>query len=191
MRGFQKSRKTHTIHYVLPNGKKKAIKADVYAGKTGFDLTVTMADLERAEKLGGVGTTQTCMMAVCADRHADMVPHPFETVEWTESRAYFITEWRPNRNPKCIVYRHDDKMAAMFDSPSGRRELRKILKAEGKISVQLHPVPVPGSRSGTNPKGKNFGARAHIVPKSNYGSYKRLQRAIPFFQEAQLAQIKD
>src|SRR5437879_4833689 len=91
MKGYRLRPKGHFIHYTLPNGSKKKLYSKVYYGKKGFELKVTQADMDRAEGLGGIGTTMACMMAICPEHQRDTVPHPFELVEWTDSMAYFIT----------------------------------------------------------------------------------------------------
>jgi hypothetical protein len=191
MRGYKKRERGHTIHYTLPNGRKQKLEADVWCGKHPIELRVTSADMDRSEQLRGVGTTQACMMAVCSERHASAVPFPFLMVEWTDSMAYFITEMKLGRRAKCIVYKHEDKLAAMFDSPKGRRELRKRLAAEKEIVVHLRPPQARASQAGIVKKSGSDGSRTHVVGRSQTkGSYRRLQRSIPFFQEAQLLQIQ-
>lgn len=191
MRGYKQRPNGHNVHYTLPNGRKQVLPADVYYGKQSIQLTLTLADLERAEKMKGVGTTQACMMAVCSERHANAVPHPFLLVEWTDSMAFFFTEMKLGRRAKCVVYKHEDKLAAMFDSPKGRRELRKRLVAEGEITVHLRPPQKRGSQVGVaKARSERAGSRTHVVSQSQTkGSYRRLQRSIPFLQEAQRQQL--
>jgi len=191
MRGYKKRERGHTFHYTLPNGKKQQLEADVYLGKQSIQLKLTSADMDRSEKLRGVGTTQACMMAVCSERHADAVPFPFLFVEWTDSMAFFITEMKLGRRAKCVVYKHEDKLAALFDSPKGRKELRKRLSEEKEIIVYLRPPQARASQAGANrPKGAQNGSRTHVVGRSQTkNSQRRLERTIPFFQEAQLLQI--
>lgn len=189
MRGYKKRPNGHNFHYTLPNGKKQQLAADVYCGKEHVELTLTTADMDRSEKLRGVGTTQACMMAVCSERHASAIPFPFLFVEWTDSMAFFITEMKLGKRAKCVVYKHEDKLAAMFDSPRGRRELRKRLAAEGQITVHLRPPQERGSQAGIRKPNGGDGSRTHVIGRSQTkGSYRRLQRSIPFFQEAQLLQ---
>lgn len=187
MKGYKLRPKGHFIHYVLPNGKKKKLYAKVYLGKKEFELNVTQADMDRAEGLGGVGTTMACMMAVCSEQHAGSVPHPFELVEWTDSMAYFITEMQLGKPAKCIAYRHNDKVAALFDSKAGRRELRSRLASEGEIVVRLSPPSKRASQVGkTKPQGRATGTRSHVSGDRTKGAYRRLRRTIPILQEAQL-----
>lgn len=190
MRGYKKRLKGHSFHYTLPNGKKQTLDADVYIGKENFAVNLTSADMDRSEKLRGVGTTAACMMAVCSERHASLVPFPFLLVEWTDSMAYFITEMKLGRRAKCVAYRHEDKLAPMFDSPKGRRELRKRLQAEGEITVYLRPPSVRSSQAGLfKPRTSRDGSKTHIVGRSRTkGSYRRLERTIPFLQDAQRLQ---
>lgn len=190
MKGYKKRPNGHNIHYTLPNGRKQTLEADAYYGKESVALKLRSVDMDRSEELKGVGTTQACMMAVCSERHAASVPFPFLFVEWTDAMAYFITEMKLGRRAKCVVYKHEDKLAAMFDSPKGRRELRKRLAEEGEITVFLRPPQGRGSQAGiARAKGTGTGTRSHVVSKSQTkGSYRRLQRSIPFFQDAQLLQ---
>ncbi len=191
MRGYKKRERGHTFHYTLPNGKKQKLEADVYLGKHPIPLKLNSTDMDRSEKMRGVGTTQACMMAVCSERHSDLVPFEFITVEWTDSKAFFITEMKLGRRAKCVVFRHEDRLAALFDTPKGRRELRKRLAKEGEITVYLHPVQKHSSKAGLGaPRGKPVGNRTHVVGKSQTkNSQRRLERSIPFFQEAQLLQM--
>jgi hypothetical protein len=190
MRGYKKSKYGHNFHYVLPNGTKKKLLADVYHGKHSFSIEALVADMDRAEKLNGAGTTQACMMAVCSERHASIVPHPFLWVEWMDSRAYFVVEMQLGKRAKCIVYQHNDKMAPLFDTPEGRKILRQRLKEEGKIVVHLTPQRVQESQAWRKaPMGRPTGERTSISHKSR-GARRRLERSIPFFQEAQLLQMQ-
>lgn len=187
MKGYKLRPKGHYIHYTLPNGSKKKLFAKVYQGKHQFELAVTSADMDRAEGLGGAGTSLACMMAICPERQRGAVPHKFEFVEWTDSKAYFITEMQLGKPAKCIAYEHSDKIAAQFDSKVGRRELRKQLAAEGEIRVTLRPPKLRPSRVGMNaPKGAKTGTRTHTSGTKTKGAYRRLQRTIPIFQQAQL-----
>lgn len=188
MKGYKLRPKGHYIHYTLPNGSRKKLLADVYQGKHQFKLIVAEADIDRAEALGGAGTTLACMMAVCPERQRSVVPHRFEFVEWTDTKAYFITEMKLGKRAKCVAYEHSDKIAAQFDSKTGRRELRKRLAAEGSITVTLRPPSARPSQAGRNtPKGAKTGTRTHMSGTKTKGAYRRLQRTIPIFQVAQLA----
>lgn len=190
MRGYKKRERGHTFHYTLPNGKKQKLDADVWIGKESIQLKLTSADMDRSEKLRGVGTTMVCMMAVCSERHADSVPFPFLFVEWTDAMAFFITEMKLGRRAKCVVYKHEDKLAAMFDTPKGRRELRKKLAEEKEIVVYLRPPQARASQAGILKPSSADGSRTRVASRAHTkNSQRRLERTIPFFQEAQLRQI--
>jgi hypothetical protein len=187
MKGYKLRPKGHYIHYTLPNGSKKKLYSKVYLGKHQFSLSVKSEDVDRAEALGGAGTTMACMMAICPERQKNVVPHRFEFVEWTDNMAYFITEMQLGKPAKCIAYRHSDKIAAQFDSKTGRRALRKRLAEEGEIIVKLSPPAVRASRVGMNaPKGAKTGSRTHNSATKTKGAYRRLERTIPILQQAQL-----
>lgn len=65
----------HTFRFKIQgaDGDKPAIvsaKATVRRATKPVTLTLTADDVRRSMQLGGVGNTQTCSMAVCAQRQA-------------------------------------------------------------------------------------------------------------------------
>jgi hypothetical protein len=149
------------------SGKPKLLKpvwAKVKKARRSVTLVLTADDVRRSMGLHGVGNTQTCSMAVCAYRNRAAFDHPVEGyIDWQYSRAYVVSKVsRKTGFPsECVVYKHNDDIARMNDTPGGQRQLLMLLVEMGDRSIVLHPVT---SRKGEDPThrpmGKSTGKRS-------------------------------
>lgn len=106
-------------------------------------LVLTAEHVRRSMKLGGIGNTQTCSMAVCAKEQAERFPHPVNGyIDWQYSRAYVVTKVSKAHGmpTACVVYTHTDDIAKLNDTKNGQAKLLKDLEAKGERVVHLRPI---------------------------------------------------
>ena len=90
----------------------------------GVDLELRPEHVRASKKLGGIGNTQTCSMAVCAKAHQGAFGHRVEGyIDWQYRRAYVVSKVSratglPN---ECYVYDHQDRVAPLNDSKGGQK----------------------------------------------------------------------
>lgn len=164
------SRHTFRFKIEVPGEKPRihSIKAKVTRAKKPVTLELAAEDVERSMKLGGVGNTQTCSMAVCAKRQADAFPHPVEGyIDWQYSSAYVVTKLSKETGmpSECVAYRHNDEIAYLNDSKDGQKKLLAKLRASGPRKIHLLPIKYRVREKG-RPAGVNDGSRqpkAHPV----------------------------
>lgn len=136
-------------------------KAKVRRGPRNVHLTLTAADVRNSMRLGGVGNTQTCSMAVCAKRSAGEFPHKVEGyIDWQYGRAYVVSKVsRATGLPiECYVYRHSDDIAKVNDTKGGQAKLLADLEKNGDRKIHLY-VPQIRDNSHQRPRGQKTGAR--------------------------------
>ena len=169
----------HRFYYKITdtNGKERLLSsaATVRIPKKEALLTLTAADVANSIERDGVGNTQTCSMAVCANRQAEAFSHDTEGfIDWTYSRAYVVSKVNRSGLPsECYVYSHNDSIARMNDSPGGQRKLLAELTKNGSRSIRLipergvgahGPFPlIPSVRTGERAKRSAKGAKARFA----------------------------
>jgi hypothetical protein len=155
--------KRHAFRFkVSETGTVLVAWANVRKASKKVVLNLTADDVRRSMRLGGVGNTQTCSMAVCAKRQASQFPHKVEGyIDWQYRRAYVVTRVSKKTGlpVECVVYEHRDKIAQLNDSKGGQQKLLKELEANGDRSISLLPPlqrtyppnrPHNGNRTGKN-----------------------------------------
>lgn len=140
--------------------------AKVKPGKLDVYLTLTAEDVRRAMKLGGVGTTDTCTMAVCAKRQKEGFPHPVEGyVDWFYSRAFVVSKCDKNGMPvECYEYMHNDSIARLNDTRGGQKKLLGQLESGGDRVIHLLPVKRYDDHIKRSPsRGVGDGSRTRVI----------------------------
>jgi hypothetical protein len=153
---------------VGPKDESKVVTfwAKVKPGKRDIYLTLAADDVRRAIKLGGVGTTDTCTMAVCAKRQRDQFPHSVEGyVDWFYSRAFVVSKCDKNGMPvECYEYMHNDSIAKLNDTRGGQKKLLAQLEAKGDRIIHLLPVKRYDHHTRRSPpKGVGDGSRTKVI----------------------------
>lgn len=125
--------------------------AEVRDGVSKIALMLTDDHVAKSMKLGGVGNTMTCSMAICAKEHASAFPHPVcGHIDWTNTRCFVVSKLDDNGLPsECYVYEHNGRIATttngriniavLNDSVGGQKKLRKYIQTHGPIGVTLYP----------------------------------------------------
>ena len=134
--------------------------AKVFYATKPVALDLKADHVRRSIKLGGIGNTQNCSMAVCAISQKDKFPHPVEGhIDWTYGRAYVVTALGKDGLPsKCVCYTHWDAIARMNDTKGGQTKLLADLEANGDRHINLLPYAKSLRKAG-RPPGKNDGTR--------------------------------
>lgn len=169
---IKRGRHRHAFRFrVGPEDDQKTITfwAKVIPAKRDVFLTLRAADVLRSMKLKGVGTTNTCTMAVCAKREASSFPHSVEGyIDWFYSRAYVVSRLDKNGMPaECYEYIHSDKIAQLNDTQGGQKKLLAQLEASGDRIIHLRPIKLGVAHKGTEgkPEGRKDGSRTRITAK--------------------------
>lgn len=139
--------------------KVRQAKKDVY-------LKLRADDVRRSIKLGGVGTTDTCTMAVCTKRQPEEFSHPVEGyVDWFYTRAFVVSKCDKNGMPiECYEYMHNDSIAKLNDTRGGQKKLLAQLEANGDRVIHLLPVKNYDYRVGRSPPpGIGNGSRTRVI----------------------------
>lgn len=150
----------HLFLFKIPSfanpGKFTVIKswAKVINATRPVTLRLTADDVQQSMRLGGIGNTQTCSMAVCAQRNADAFNHPVEGyIDWQYSRAYVVTKVNREGMPsECVVYNHSDDIAKVNDTKGGQKQLLADLTVNGDREIRLSlPQIRPSQKGETHP----------------------------------------
>jgi hypothetical protein len=137
----------HLFLFKIPDllrpGKTKVIKswAKVINATSPVELKLKAEDVQRSMQMDGIGNTQTCSMAICANRQADSFKHPVEGyIDWQYSRAYVVTKLNKDGLPcECVCYGHWDDVARVNDSKGGQKQLLADLVVNGDREIHLLP----------------------------------------------------
>lgn len=142
----------HAFRYKLKNGKEIARWFKVIPGSENIVLRLLAEHVEESIRRNGVGDTQNCSMAVCAQTHESVFSHAVEgTIDWYPSRCYVVSAVYPeprrfNRTSKkfiegqCVAYEHNSPIWKFNDNKEGQKKLLKLIKeAGGHIDVHLRP----------------------------------------------------
>jgi len=131
----------HIFRFQLDNGEVAELPARVVYARKRVDLILEAEHVEESIRLGGVGNTARCTMAICSKRQAGNFPHAVEGhVDWYLRRAYVLSKTRKGVPTECVVYRHGDEIARLNDTPGGQAKLLKILQDGGPRVVTLLPM---------------------------------------------------
>jgi hypothetical protein len=167
--------------------------ATVKKGKHDIDLVLTLEHAQRAIKLNGHGDGQNCAGAICVLSHGRSFPHPFTGhVDFHKRRIYVSTKNNKMNLPvECVVYRHDSKVAHLFDNKLGLKKLISVLK-DGPIIIHLKHVPKewpayksnperPSGKGGEHKKYVGHRLRVHDVLNGglDIGSLRQNNRRVP------------
>jgi hypothetical protein len=129
---------THPI-----TGKTEVMKfwAKVRLAKKPVTLTLKSDHIEKSMKLGGVGDTTTCSMAVCSIMHAKEFPHPVTGyIDWQYSRVFISSKNDARGVPvECVAYEHSNDIAHLNDDKGGQKKLLDMTKKDGPITIHLRP----------------------------------------------------
>lgn len=143
--------------------------AKVIPAKRHVYLPLKAAHVQKSISLKGIGNTQTCTMAVCADQEKSSFPHRVEGgyIDWFYSRAFVVSRLDKNGLPcECYEYQHSDQIAQMNDTKGGQRKLLAQLTESGDRIIHLRPVrryDVHTRRS--PPKGVGDGSRTKVLSR--------------------------
>lgn len=153
---------------VGPKDEPKTVTfwAKVRPGKKHVYIKLATNDVQRAMKLGGVGTTDTCTMAVCTKRQKDQFPHPVEGyVDWFYTRAFVVSKCDKNGMPiECYEYAHNDSIAKLNDTRGGQKKLLAQLEATGDRIIHLLPVKRYDKHiKRSPPAGVGDGSRTRVI----------------------------
>lgn len=147
----------HMFMFKIPDvrrpGKTKVIRswAKVINATKPVSLRLVADDVQRSMKMGGVGNTQTCSMALCAMRQPEaFLPHvPEGYIDWQYSMAYVVTKLDSNGLPcECVAYRHQDDVAKVNDSEMGQKKLLADLVINGDREIHLIAPQKRSSQAG-------------------------------------------
>jgi hypothetical protein len=170
----------HPFRFKIAEGDDQFITAwaKVRIASRPVDIVLRPEHVKTSQKLGGVGNTQTCSMAVCALAHQRAFPHPVEGyIDWQYRRAYVVS--RVSRTTglptECYVYDHQDKVAHLNDTKGGQQQLLKLVQQHGEVVIRLKPPQQAAKRPG-RPRGRNTGERSQ--PRSlGLGARRRFAMA--------------
>lgn len=160
-----KGRYKHAFRFKVTNNEGQdyvfVSKATVRHPTRPVRLDLKAEDVRRSMKLGGVGNTQTCSMAVCAMRQKDRFSHQVDGyIDWQYSRAYVVSKINKLGHPiECYAYGHADSIAKLNDTKSGQKTLLRALETSGDRTISLWPMKTrkaPGPR----PAGNKDGSRS-------------------------------
>jgi hypothetical protein len=144
----------HLFLFKIPDllrpGKTKVIKswAKVINATSPVELKLKAEDVQRSMQMDGIGNTQTCSMAICANRQADSFKHPVEGyIDWQYSRAYVVTKLNKDGLPcECVCYGHWDDVARVNDSKGGQKQLLadlRLARLRRSTKSQLQKTNLP------------------------------------------------
>jgi len=165
------SKRRHQRHAfrfkIEPSGKIVTWWAKVIEAKRDVYLTLKAEHVRESIRLRGVGNTQTCSMAVCAQREQENFPHAVEGyIDWFYRRAFVVSRLDKNGMPRdCYVYEHSDGIGKLNDSKGGQQKLLETLEAEGgERIIHLRPIrrnptakhPPSGRRDGSRTKAQSM-----------------------------------
>ena len=160
----------HAFRFKIePGGKIITCWATVINATRDVFVPLKVEHVREAIKLNGVGNTQKCSMAICAQRESDCFPHEVEGyIDWFYHRAYIVSRVDKNGLPsECYVYAHSDGIGQLNDTPGGQRKLLEQLEEEGGERI-IH-LRVPPQSIGRNPKahaaGRKDGSRTKVQPR--------------------------
>jgi hypothetical protein len=184
----------HPFKYQTRAGKVKTQWFKVISGKEHVILRLTEEHVEEARRRQGVGDTQNCTMAVCAQNHPEAFSHEVEgTIDWYPSRCYVVSKLYSSHRfldkkktklveGECHAYIHTSDIWKDNDSKAGlNRLLKRIREAGGYIDISLRPwrkqheagVYAGGkTRDGTRIKSRKTGAAKRVA-------YALAQGALP------------
>ncbi len=133
--------KTVVTDPVTGNHRVQTDRAKTIPATKGITLTLTADHVRQSMKLGGVGCTQTCAMAVASILQANLFPHGFVgIIDWTFCRAFVASKLSKDGKPcECVVYEHEDEIARLNDSKNGQRKLLAMLERDGPKTIHLRP----------------------------------------------------
>lgn len=159
----------HAFRFKLGTGHTMTHWAKVIPGKQDVYLPLKADHVRESIRLGGVGNTQTCSMAVCAVREKESFPHPVEGgyIDWFYSRCFVVSKLDKNGLPsECYEYAHSSDVAQLNDSHGGQKKLLAALESSGDRIIHLRPVKrydnhIPRSP----PKGRRDGSRTKVQPR--------------------------
>jgi hypothetical protein len=151
--------------------------AKMVPGTREVTLPLTAADVKRSIDARGAGNTQTCAMAVCAQRNQACFPHPVEGyIDWQYTRAYVVSAVNKDGTiKKCVAYRHRDNIARLNDTPGGQRKLLTDLAENGDRLIRLLPY---ATRRGKTKPGAGEGRRTYTRSSKPAGHGARLRFAM-------------
>jgi hypothetical protein len=146
----------------MGDGRIFTLWARVIQAKRPVEVMLKAEHVRESIRLGGVGNTQTCSMAICSKREAHCFPHRVEGwVVWTYNRAYVVSRLDKNGAPlECYAYAHADIIGKLNDSTGGQQKLLAQLERDGDRKVRLYPIKrydKPGYKP--PPLGKGDGSR--------------------------------
>lgn len=175
----------HPFRFFLSKepGEKKArvltLWAKVRHAKSSVLLRLTADDVRKSIKQKGAGNGHSCSMSICAKRQADDFPHEVEGyIDWSYSRAYVVSKVNKEGIPiECVVYRHDDDVAPLNDTPGGQKELLALLLANGDRYVRL--CSMKSIREDRTGKKTGTGKKRRVHVNSLKGARLRFSKAYP------------
>jgi len=169
-RGRRTRQQRHAFRFKLePSGKIITAWAKVIEPKSDVFLPLKSEHVKESMRQKGAGNTQTCSMAVCAQRESECFSHAVEGyIDWFYKRAFVVSKLNKNGLPsECYVYAHNDGIGQLNDTPGGQKKLLEELEAEGGERI-IHLL-VPPKSTGRNPKphgwGKRDGKRSKTQPR--------------------------
>lgn len=168
-------RKSHKHAFRFQGGGGKEAKiitcwAKVIRSTTGVYLALKAEHVRESIKRRGVGNTQTCSMAICAQSSQEAFPHSVEGfIDWFYSRAYVVSRCDKNGLPsECYLYEHSDGIAQLNDTKGGQKKLLEELEQAGGERI-IHLRPAPRYKGGTayrkTPAGRRDGSRTKVLAR--------------------------
>jgi hypothetical protein len=181
---LNRGRKSPRHAFLFQVGTQKPVKvyAKVKPARAAVEIVLTEEHIKRALKLDGRGDAQNCAGAVCVKSHPDAFPHGFSGhVDWLHHRAYVADSNTSIGLPKtCVAYRLKGtarRVAPMFDSKDGLRQLLKLVRGEGgKLKLVLEPPAYTEREAGRAKGGKDapprrkVGAQGHALRLTKIGA---------------------
>ena len=163
------------FHHRLKNGKTRTYWMKVILGWTHAYPILRAEHVMEAIRRKGVGDTQNCAEAVCAQRNPEAYVHPIEgTIDFTYSRAAVVSKiYREPRRlasdrklyvqGECVVYAHDHAdIARLNDSPRGQKKLLLMLRKNGPLQQHFRPIKLGTRTWAVPPSGRKTGTRTRF-----------------------------
>ena len=176
-----KKRRTRQMRHAFrfkiePSGKILTFWAKVIEAKRDVFLPLRSEHIRESMKLDGVGNTQTCSMAVCAQREKECFPHSVEGfIDWYYRRAFVVSRLDKNGLPSvCYVYEHSDGIGKLNDTKGGQQKLLEQLQAAGGERV-IHLMPPRNHHGSTKPRSpsRKDGSRTRVTRVAARGAKLR------------------
>jgi hypothetical protein len=189
---FAKTRHKFLLKYEDGEGREHKIVAwaRVRPAKRAVDLVLEDKHVRKSIKLGGVGSTSSCAVAVCGSNHKDAFPHKVTgLIDISPTRAWVASKLdRFGLPAECVQYdHHHGDIVYLNDTHGGQEKLLAQIERDGPMTISLLPKRVR-SKAGRSGKGRvKRGTRDADVLLGKRGGKRRYAFAQLSSEQAKIA----